>query len=71
MNRSHVRVRWGIGLFALASVLLFSLACGMSGTVVPACENAASSDACSECCRTNGHNGHAYSSMSTPSCTCM
>jgi hypothetical protein len=65
------KLRWGVGLLALGGILSFALACGMSGTAIPECQDSADSDTCSQCCSAQGHSGHAYNSFSSPPCSCM
>ncbi len=70
---NETRFRWRTWILVLAAVALaaLSLACGMSGTAIPACQNAPTGDECSACCSREGYSGHSYNSMSDPPCGCM
>lgn len=69
---SFVRTQRVAILVVAATILAaLSLACGMSGTSVPACQNAPNGDECNACCTREGYSGHSYNSMGTPPCGCI
>ena len=65
------RTRSIVVVVAALALSALSLACGLSGQAVPACQSAPDSTECSACCSREGFTGHLYSSFDETPCKCM